>query len=39
MGDLARAAVGARTKEVDATAVARTVSRIVEPRSAPALVG
>jgi CBS domain-containing protein len=39
MGDLARAAVGAKTKEVDATAVARTVSRIVEPRSAPALVG
>jgi CBS domain-containing protein len=39
MGDLARAAVGARKQEVDAAAVARTVSRIVEARSSPALVG
>ena len=39
MGDLARASFGARKKEVDATAVAETVSRIVEARSAPALVG
>jgi CBS domain-containing protein len=37
MGDLARAAVGSRKEEVDANAVARTASRIVEARSAPAL--
>ena len=37
MGDLARAAAG--EKEIDARTVARTASRIVEARSAPALVG